>query len=124
MTEATGVVELVTEVIGIRLTIDDVDLTTGETTLTTGEAGRMDLVAGATDATRPECGEEGPVTGAASAEPASRVERTNAKNMPAKAATTSSAGRRSLCSGTGGTLSGGGPEMVDSPVGTTSDLPL
>ena len=110
VTEATGVVVLVTGVVGICLTNGEVDLTTGETTLTTGEAGRADLVAGTTDAARPESGEEGLVTGAASAEPANTVERTNAKNMPAKMATMTIAGRRILWSGTGGTMSGGSPD--------------
>jgi hypothetical protein len=119
----TSAAELVTDVIGIPMTGDDVDVGTGETGIT-GETGMGCVLAGFIDVARAGIGKERPVTGAAFAEPASTVDRTNAKNMPAKMAMTTNASRRILRLRTGRSMPGGRPGMFGSQSITCCYLPL
>lgn len=84
--EVTGLVRFATEVTGMRLDVE----------LAIEERCRVTVPAGTTDPTCPARGEEGSVSGAALAEPASNVDRTKVKNMPAKMAMMTNAGRGSL----------------------------
>jgi hypothetical protein len=103
----TSAAVLVTGVTGIPLTGDDVDVGRRE-------AGMGCVLAGSTDVARAGVEEERPVTGAAFAEPASTVDRTNAKNMPAKMAMTRNASRRNLRSRTGRSMPEGSPGIFGS----------
>jgi hypothetical protein len=94
--EATSLVRFSTEVIGIRLDVE----------LAKDERCRASVLAGTTDPTCPAIGEEGPVSGAAFAEPASNMDRTKAKHMPAKNVMITNAGRGSLWLGSGRSTAG------------------